>query len=203
MINQLYDQLFRQVNREVWVVTAQHGERRGGLLATWVSQASIDPIRPYVLIGIAPNHFTGELIQESGSFVVHLPGVEQARQVLPFAIGSGRTRDKLAGWTVRPGVTGAPCIEGLGPWLECRNRAVLDGGDRLYVWGEAVAGGGVAEGHQGLCERDLFAAASVEELKLLKENREHDSLLHGPLFAEWLRRVAGGQSQVIDPESFG
>ena len=62
MNNAQVESIFRLVNREIWIVTAADGERRGGLAATWVSQASIDRDKPVVVIGIAPNHFTAELI---------------------------------------------------------------------------------------------------------------------------------------------
>lgn len=205
MLSATYDALFRQVNREIWVVTSGHGERRSGLIATWVSQASIDPIRPFVLLGIAPNHCTGELIEASGAFVVHLPARSQARDVLPFALGSGKDRDKFAGWDCETTAGGAPRIKAIDHWLECRSRAVLSGGDRLYVWGEAVNGGlttSVGE-FEALYERDLFAAATPDELRLLKENREHDSALHGPWFEEWLRQVVAGESRVEAPATPG
>ena len=38
--------LFRRLDREIWVVTARAGEGRGGLIATFVSQASIVPELP-------------------------------------------------------------------------------------------------------------------------------------------------------------
>ncbi|MCA9105946.1 MAG: flavin reductase family protein [Planctomycetales bacterium] len=199
MIESVYERLFRRVNREVWVVTAAHEGHQSGLLATWVSQASIDPIRPYVLVGIAPNHFTGELLSASGGFVVHLPSRDQARQVISFALGSGRDRDKLEGWDWTTGPSGAPRLSELPYWLECRSRAVLQGGDRLYVWAEAIDGAAPDGDWAPLCEHDLLAAATSEELASLKENREHDSAIHGPWFAEWLDRVSRGESSVTDP----
>ena len=70
----LIEEVFGIVDREVWIVTATDGTRRGGLVATWVSQASIDREHPVVLIGIAPNHFTAELIDASRAFGLHLGG---------------------------------------------------------------------------------------------------------------------------------
>lgn len=46
------------LDREIWVVTAAAGARRGALTATWVSPVSVDPDRPMLLAGLAPNHFT-------------------------------------------------------------------------------------------------------------------------------------------------
>ena len=62
------DEALRLVDREIWVVTAAAGERRGGLVATWVSAASIDAKRPVLLAGLAPNHFTTELVQAGNVF---------------------------------------------------------------------------------------------------------------------------------------
>jgi len=44
------DAALRLVDRELWIITAADKNRRGGLLATWVSTASIDPERPILLV---------------------------------------------------------------------------------------------------------------------------------------------------------
>src|SRR5438132_216552 len=55
------DSALRLVDRELWIITASDGPRRGGLVATWVSVASIDRQRPVLLACLAPNRFTTEL----------------------------------------------------------------------------------------------------------------------------------------------
>ena len=91
------DAIFRQVTREIWIVTAADGQRRGGLVATWVAQASLDPTTPVVMIAIAQNHYTRELIDASGTFALHMITADQISLAWQFAIGSGRDRDKLSG----------------------------------------------------------------------------------------------------------
>ena len=86
--------VFRLVSREIWIVTSAAGPRAGGLVATWVSQASIDRERPTAMIGIAPNHFTAELIDASGAFALHLIKAAQVELAWNFALGSGRTRER-------------------------------------------------------------------------------------------------------------
>ena len=66
------DSALRLVDREIWVVTASDGERRGGLVATWVTAASIDRERPMLLAALGANHFTTELVQTSKAFAAHL-----------------------------------------------------------------------------------------------------------------------------------
>src|SRR5688572_25683702 len=99
------DTLLRLIDREVWIVTAAAGSRRGGLTATWISPASIDRERPVLMAGIAPNHFTAELIAESGAFCAHLIAPEQFAVTFDFAAGSGRDKDKLAGLETTTGET--------------------------------------------------------------------------------------------------
>src|SRR3712207_6985322 len=52
------------------------GGRRGGLIATFVNQASITPRYPRVVVGLARQHHTWELVEAAGSFVLHLLGEE-------------------------------------------------------------------------------------------------------------------------------
>src|SRR2546425_12370950 len=91
------DAALRLIDREIWIVTAAHGKRRGGLVATWVSSTSIDRQRPVLLAGLAPNHFTTELVQSSKAFAAHLLRPEQTELAWNFARDSGRDRDKFAG----------------------------------------------------------------------------------------------------------
>jgi flavin reductase (DIM6/NTAB) family NADH-FMN oxidoreductase RutF len=104
------DAILRLVDREIWIVTATAAGRRGGLCATWVSAASIDPQKPVVVAGLASNHFTTELVQASGCFGLHLLRTDQAPLALNFAIGSGRDRDKFAGLSLATGSTGSPLL---------------------------------------------------------------------------------------------
>ena len=57
--------LFAWLDREVWLVTSQAGEKRGGLIATFVNQASIVPDVPRVVIGLARHHHTWTIVEES------------------------------------------------------------------------------------------------------------------------------------------
>ena len=104
------EEVFRLINRAVWIVTADDGQRRGGLVATWGSQASIDPQAPMAAIALATNHFTRELIDRSGAFGLHLIAREHIDLVWRFALGSGRDRDKLAGVDWQVGTTGSPIL---------------------------------------------------------------------------------------------
>jgi flavin reductase (DIM6/NTAB) family NADH-FMN oxidoreductase RutF len=182
-----YDQIekaFRLVNREVWIVTAADGRRRGGLTATWVSQASIDRHAPAVLLAIAPNHFTAELIDARKAFAVHLLRMDQSELALNFALGSGRTRDKLAGAPITTATTRSPILCDCLAYLDCRVFARLDCGDRIYYWADVLAGR-VLRDEQPLTERDLMTAATDEQRQQLLANRDDDVQVQHSLRRMW------------------
>jgi flavin reductase (DIM6/NTAB) family NADH-FMN oxidoreductase RutF len=142
-------------------VTAAAGNRSGGLVATWVSPASIDPKQPTVLVGLAPNHFTAKLVRESGGFALHLLAEVQTELVWRFGIGSGRDSDKLAGLSYRKGESGSPILGDCLAWLDCRVIAMYDAGDRLFFWADAIDGGRSNQG-KPLREREALARASAD-----------------------------------------
>lgn len=212
------DAVFRLVDREIWIVTAATAEgaggpgaggpdaggpdaggpgasglRRGGLAATWVSQASIDAQRPLALIGLAPNHFTCELVDASGAFALHLLAAGQAELALSFATGSGRDRDKFEGLAVRAGATGSPLIQPCLAWLECKVFARLPTGDRVYYWADVVDGEGPADSAAGdqrpLTERQLMQQITGAQRERLKAGRDSDISVQRPLVDAWRREL--------------
>jgi flavin reductase (DIM6/NTAB) family NADH-FMN oxidoreductase RutF len=182
------DAVLRIVDREVWIVTATDGKCRGGLLATWVSSASIDPDRPALLAGIAPNHFTAELVQASGAFAAHLLRPDQVELAWRFASGSGRDRDKLAGFELKGSATGSPILANCLAWCDCRVFARYDAGDRLFFWADVIAAEQLGAG-AALRERALFAGLTTEQRQTLLADRDTDSALQRPLHEAWRNRT--------------
>lgn len=186
------DSALRLLDREIWVVTAADGELRGGLLATWVSPASIDRERPVLLIALAPNHFTAELVLKSEAFAAHLLRTEQAGLAWNFADGSGRSRDKLAGLATEWRVTGAPVLADCLAWFDCRVLAKFDAGDRLFFWGDVVDGDRqlAATGTSSvpatcLREQAFFRQLTAEQRQSLTADRDADAARNRPLHEAW------------------
>ncbi len=132
--------LFAWLDRELWLVTAQAGERRGGLIATFVSQASLTPDLPRVVVGIARQHHTWELIESSGAFGLHLLGLDNAGWVSHFGLQTGRNLDKLAGLTTTTAITGSPLLDEAVGWLDCQVETKLNSGDRTLYLAQVVQG---------------------------------------------------------------
>jgi flavin reductase (DIM6/NTAB) family NADH-FMN oxidoreductase RutF len=176
--------LFRQVDREVWLVTAQAGGRRGGLIATCVAQASIVPELPRVLVGLSRQHYTWELVETSGGFGLLLLAEDQLDWVWRFGVKSGRDQDKFAGLTVRQSASGNPLVaEALG-WLDCRVEAKLDIGDRtLYV--AEVLDGALSDSRTPLSVKRLVELAPKDKLQQMDDCRNRDAALDAPLIRAW------------------
>jgi len=176
--------IFRLLNREVWLVTSASGQRRGGLAATYVSQASIDAKHPVVVVGIAPNHFTAELIDESEAFALHLVTPSQTDLVWNFALGSGRARDKFVDIDHAIGETGCPILTDCLASLECKVYARLATGDRTFYWADVI-NATQPSNDTPLCERELFAAATDEQKKALIADRDSDIEIQRNLARAW------------------
>src|SRR5262245_35301743 len=102
--------LVASLDRELWLVTARAGDRKGGLIATFVSQASLTPELPRMLVGIARQHHTWGLIEASGAFALHLLGQDNFDWVARFGLRSGRDVDKFDGYEVGTALTGSPVL---------------------------------------------------------------------------------------------
>jgi flavin reductase (DIM6/NTAB) family NADH-FMN oxidoreductase RutF len=179
--------VLRLVDREIWLVTSAAGDCLGGLVATWVSAASIDPEQPVVLIGLAPNHFTADLVAASGQFVLHLLHERQMDLVWRFGLASGRDTNKLDGLAFRLEPGGAPILEDCLAWLDCRVIARYDAGDRLFFWAD-VENGEVREHGTPLREKRVIELATAEQKAAMSAARTADIKALAPLRQEWLDR---------------
>lgn len=126
------------LDREVWLITARAGDRCSGLIATFVSSASLVPALPRVMVGLAKHHYTHELIQESNAFCMHLIDEEQIDWVWRFGNQSGREVDKLSGLQTSSSAGGSPILAGALAWLDCRVESKMDTGDRTVFLAEVL-----------------------------------------------------------------
>ncbi|MGE0609495.1 MAG: flavin reductase family protein [Pirellulales bacterium] len=167
MPNTDLDAILRLPDKAVWIITARHGQRRGGLAATWVLQSSLDPQRPSLLASLSANHYTAELVAASQAFGAHLMRPDQADLALRFAIGSGRDRDKLAGLKFSDGTNGSPLLDDCLARLECQVTSQQEIGGRIYFWADVIGGEQFRTGPY-LTEQQLLVAASPDQKAALR-----------------------------------
>ena len=109
------------------------------LTASWVSTVCTNP--PMCVVGIRPERYSHDLIQEHGAFGINLSTVSMARETDWCGVVSGRKMDKFeaCGFTKEAGSTlGVPLIEESPISLECRVREVTPLGSHDLFLAEVV-----------------------------------------------------------------
>ncbi len=166
--------ILRLIDREIWLVSAAHEKRRAGLIATFVSQASIVPDLPRMLVGIAKQHHTWGLIEASRAFTLHLLDESHLDWVWRFGLHSGHAGDKFAGLPELRAVA----------WLKCRVETSLDTGDRTLYLAE-VLDAHLEKATPPLTMRRVLQLASPERLRELRAGLERDAVVDGAAIRAW------------------
>ncbi len=179
--------LIAWLDRELWLVTAQAGDRRSGLIATFVGPASIVPDEPRMVVGLAKQHQTTELVETGGAFGLHLLGAQHLDWVWRFGLASGRDGDKFVGLEVHTAETGSPLLASALGWLDCRVEAGMDSGDRTIYLG-AVVQSTVAQFAPPLTLRQAMQMAPPDKLAEMNRQRHQDSLVDAEAIRGWRRR---------------
>jgi flavin reductase (DIM6/NTAB) family NADH-FMN oxidoreductase RutF len=189
-----FSEIFDQLDRELWVITARAGERCSGLVATYVSSVSLVPELPRVTIALAKHHFTHELIEATGAFCMHLIGEDQLDWVWRFGIPSGREVDKLRGLETSTGAGGSPILSGALGWVDCRVEARMDTGDRTVYLAEVVDAR-VERTGTSLTFKRLLELAAPERMREMEMALERDMELDRTAILDWRRRQPRHEAQ--------
>jgi len=168
--------LLAWLERELWLVTAQAGQRRSGLIATSVLSTSYVSELPRMLVGIDHQHYTHELIEASGAFALHLLSEHNLDWVWLFGLQLGRDKDKFAGLNVEQALTGSPLLAGTVGWMDCRVEKRLETGDRSFFLAEVVQAR-VCNFAPPLNQKRLMSLASSNRAAELMRQRHHESVL--------------------------
>ena len=171
-------------SKRLWLVTSQAGSRRGGLIATFITRASLVPDVPRVVAGIAKHHYTSSIIQAGGAFVLHLVAEEHIEWVWRFGMQSGRNVDKFAGLSLEAGTTGCPILTDAIAWLECSVEIGYDTGDRTLFLAEIV-NAKQNNDRRPLTSQRMAERATPAQLAELKAQRHHDCELDKAAIHAW------------------
>lgn len=113
------------------IVTARHGNRRTGLLASWVQQAGMEP--PAVSVAVKKGRPIERLIDDARHFVLNVLGAEPTAILKHFGRGFTLEEDAFAGLRVED-VEGGVALADRIARLTCRVHGKHDAGDHwLYV----------------------------------------------------------------------
>jgi len=178
--------VFHLYDPPLWLVTATHDGRRGGLIATSAVRASIVAEQPRMLIAIARHHHTWELIAGSGRFALHLLPVSGLDAVWRFGLQSGHQQDKFADLPTGTTPDGNPRYPDCVAWLDCRVEETLDIGDRsVYI--AAVTAGAVPGNGPVLSVATLLRDASDDRRAELDRRYAADQASDREAIQTWRR----------------
>jgi flavin reductase (DIM6/NTAB) family NADH-FMN oxidoreductase RutF len=129
----------------LFVLTAGHGGRETGMLASWVQQCSFDP--PQVSVAINKERDLLGSLTEGVAFVLNvLP--EGAKQfVVHFGKGFAAGEPAFVGLEVRRDGETPPVLLASHAYLVCRVAGRCDAGDHVLVIGRVTAGAVLHPGH--------------------------------------------------------
>jgi flavin reductase (DIM6/NTAB) family NADH-FMN oxidoreductase RutF len=134
----------------ITIVTALEEGLPVGFSCQSFAALSLDP--PMVVLAPARTSTSWPRIRAAGSFCVNILGEDQEAVCRAFAVSGG---DKFSGVGWRPGLTGAPVIDGSLAVVECELGDIFDGGDHEIVTG-LVVGLDVSDGGPLLFYRGGF-----------------------------------------------
>jgi flavin reductase (DIM6/NTAB) family NADH-FMN oxidoreductase RutF len=117
------------------VTSADRDGRPFGLTMSAVTSLSLDP--PQFLICIDNRSDTLPAIRASGCFCIQYLRSDQEAVAAAFA---RKNSDKFSPFHFHPGHTGAPILDGVIAFAECRVHATYPGGDHTIVVGDVVYG---------------------------------------------------------------
>src|SRR5262245_53652368 len=132
--------LFEQADPAVYLVSARAGARRGGMIASWVTQATLAAERPRALVVVSSGNRTQRLIDESGRFALQLLDAGQAEIVARFALPAAAGVEKWDGVVAAETASGLPLVAGSCGFAECVVAERLPTGDRVVYVGGVVEG---------------------------------------------------------------
>ncbi len=122
------------------MVTCAEGDKQNIIAITFIAPVTTDP--NCVMISVAPQRYSYDMIKKSGEFVVNIPGPELLYETQYTGRHSGRDVDKFkeTGLTAVPAqVVKAPLIDECWGHVECKVIKEVDVGVHTMFIGEIVA----------------------------------------------------------------
>jgi flavin reductase (DIM6/NTAB) family NADH-FMN oxidoreductase RutF len=124
----------------VTVVTVEKAGKPNAMTAAWAVPVSHRP--PLVVVHIAPQRYTHDIIMETKEFGLCILADDQMDISQHAGTISGRKADKFGGELMKPKpsrIISAPVIEGCAVTMECKLEKAIAMGDHTIFVGRVVA----------------------------------------------------------------
>lgn len=116
--------VLRLLTNGMYIITARSGERYGAATITWVSQASFKP--PLLMVALRKDGSVYQCLAESRLAVLHVLDSGQRDLAQKFFAATEQLHGMLNGEPFSESKTGAPILDNLGAYLECKVIEIIE-----------------------------------------------------------------------------
>ena len=130
----------RMIPYGLYVLTGKAKDGRvTAATVNWATQASFQP--PLVVVGVKADSSAHGIIKDAGAFALNILGKGQQSTAFAFFKSVERDGNRIGGEPFRSGQTGAPILENVPAFVECKLVETLEKGDHSIFVGEVVNAG--------------------------------------------------------------
>jgi flavin reductase (DIM6/NTAB) family NADH-FMN oxidoreductase RutF len=129
--------VLRLLTNGMYVLTSRSAKHFGAATITWVSQASFKP--PLLMVALRKDGSAFQSVVESRTAVLHVLDSGQQDIAQKFFAATEETRGLLNSEPYCDGTIGAPVLDNLGAYLECKALEIFEKhGDHAIVVFEVI-----------------------------------------------------------------
>jgi flavin reductase (DIM6/NTAB) family NADH-FMN oxidoreductase RutF len=132
-------QTLRMIPYGLYVLTAATETGANAATVSWLSQASFQP--PRIVVGLRKDSGIWQRVQEAGTFALNVLGSGQKGMASAFFRHVEPEGGSLGGHAFHTGVSGAPILDEVPAYLECRVAGVLEAGDHTLFLADVIEAG--------------------------------------------------------------
>ncbi|MCS7292364.1 MAG: diflavin flavoprotein [Gloeomargarita sp. SKYBB_i_bin120] len=127
------DRALGRLSSGLYIITARQGDRSGAMLASWVSQASFQPLG--LTIAVAKDRAIEALMQVGDTFVLNVLEAGNYQHLMKhFLKRFGPGEDRFAGVKTQPAKNGSPILAEALAYLECTVASRMECSDHWIVY---------------------------------------------------------------------
>lgn len=120
----------------IYVLTTYDQEEINGMIASWVSQVSFDPL--LIMVAVHPNRYSHQLIEQSDCFALHILDKGQRQLLSRFKGPDPQAKFSSLEW--EKGKTGCPILKECIAYFDCQVKTSYAPGNHTLFIGEVLDG---------------------------------------------------------------
>lgn len=133
-MDEKYLEALSKMTYGIYVLTSSYEDRINGMIASWVSQVSYNPL--LIMVGIHPNRYSHYLIENSSAFALHVVSKTQKELLGRFKGPDPAAKFKSVEW--KRGKTNSPILKECMAFMDCNVISSSKPGNHTLFIGEVV-----------------------------------------------------------------